>query len=61
MGVAIKTGPVRQTVSKHLGVLIGVGLLEAIPETHTQRYRLRESTATNELFECNSAIDAVEG
>lgn len=55
---ATHAGLVRQTVSKHLGVLIDVGLIEAIPETHPQRYRLRENEVTTELFAFNSAINA---
>lgn len=58
---ATHAGVVRQTVSKHLGVLIGVGLVEEIPETHPQRYRLRESAVTKELFAFNSAINATDG
>lgn len=57
---ATHAGLVRQTVSKHLDILIDVGLLEAIPETHPQRYRLRESAVTKELFAFNSAINAAE-
>ena len=52
-------GVVRQTVSKHLDVLIDVQLVEEIPETHPQRYRILDSPVTKELFGFNSAINAV--
>ncbi|RRJ33533.1 winged helix-turn-helix domain-containing protein [Halocatena pleomorpha] len=55
---ATHAGLVRQTVSKHLDILIDVGLIEVIPETHPQRYRLQESAVTKELFAFNSAINA---
>ena len=51
-------GVVRQTVSKHLEVLLDVNLIEEIPETHPQRYRISDSEVTKELFGFNSAINA---
>lgn len=51
-------GVVRQTVSKHLDVLLEVGLLEEISETYPQRYRINDSQVTKELFGFNSAINA---
>lgn len=53
------SGLVRQTVSKHLGVLVELDVVEEIPDTHPQRYRLVESPVTKELFELNSAINTV--
>lgn len=52
------SGLVRQTVSKHLDVLVEVGILEEIPETYPQRYRITDSEVTRELFELNSALNA---
>ena len=51
-------GVVRQTVSKHLHVLLEVGLIEEVPETYPQRYRINNSPLTEELFGFNSAINA---
>lgn len=55
------TGVVRQTVSKHIDVLADVGLIEAVPETHPQRYHITNSAVTRELFAFNSAINATNG
>lgn len=52
------SGLVRQTVSKHLDVLVEVGILEDISETYPQRYRITDSEVTRELFELNSALNA---
>ena len=52
-------GVVRQTVSKYIGLLIEVGLVEELDDTRPQRYRIRESPATKELFAFNSALNAV--
>jgi DNA-binding transcriptional ArsR family regulator len=52
------TGVVRQTVSKHLDVLLDVRLIEEVPETYPQRYRISNSPVTEELFGFNSAINA---
>lgn len=51
-------GVVRQTVSAHVDTLIDVGLVERIPETTPQRYRLAEGEVTRLLFELNAAINA---
>lgn len=51
-------GVVRQTVSKHIDVLVEVSLIEAVPETHPQRYRITDTVVTRELFAFNSAINA---
>lgn len=53
------SGLVRQTVSKHLDLLLELDLVDEIPETHPQRYRIRDSEVTRTLFELNSAINAV--
>jgi DNA-binding transcriptional ArsR family regulator len=50
-------GVVRQTVSKHCEVLLDVGLIEEVPDTYPQRYRISESPVTKELFAFNSAIN----
>jgi DNA-binding transcriptional ArsR family regulator len=51
-------GVVRQTVSKHLDVLLAVGLIMEVPETYPQRYRINDSLVTEELFAFNSAVNA---
>ncbi|MCH7661667.1 MAG: hypothetical protein IH933_14165, partial [Euryarchaeota archaeon] len=53
------SGLVRQTVSKHLDVLLELELIEEIPDTYPQRYRITDSDVTRELFELNSAINAI--
>jgi response regulator of citrate/malate metabolism len=53
-------GVVRQTVSRYIAVLVDVDLIETVPETYPQRYRLTDSAVTRELFELNSAINAAE-
>lgn len=52
------SGLVRQTVSKHLDMLVEIGILEQIPEAYPQRYRITNSEVTRELFELNSALNA---
>ena len=51
-------GVVRQTVSKHLDVLLDVRVIEEVPETNPQRYRINDSPVTEELFGFNSTINA---
>lgn len=50
-------GVVRQTVSGYIDVLVDVGLIETVPETYPQRYRITDGAVTRELFELNSAIN----
>lgn len=54
-------GVVRQTVSKHIDLLVEVDIVEELPDTYPQRYRIEDSAVTRELFELNSALNAVEG
>lgn len=54
------SGLVRQTVSKHLDLLVELEIIEEVPETYPQRYRIADSEVTRELFELNSAINALE-
>lgn len=51
-------GVVRQTVSRYTDVLVDVDLIERVPDSYPQRYRLTDSAVTKELFELNSAINA---
>jgi DNA-binding transcriptional ArsR family regulator len=53
-------GLVRQTVSKHVDLLVEVGLVERLDETNPQRYRIDDGPATRELFAFNSALNAPE-
>lgn len=52
-------GVTRQTVANYIGLLQGVEIVEPVPNTSPQRYRLAESAVVEELFELNSAINAV--
>lgn len=54
-------GVVRQTVSRYIGIFVDIELVEKIPGTYPQRYRLTDSAVTRELFELNSAINAAGG
>ena len=54
-------GVTRQTVGNYLGLLIEVAVVEEVPGTSPQRYRLAESPVVEELFELNSAINAANG
>jgi len=51
-------GVVRQTVSTHVETLVDVELVEPVPETHPQRYRVDDGDVTRQLFAFNSAINA---
>lgn len=53
-------GLVRQTVSKHIDLLVEVGLVERLEDTNPQRYRIDDGPATRELFAFNSALSAPE-
>lgn len=47
----------RQTVSRHVDVLVEVGLVERLDDTNPQRYRIRDGPTTRELFAFNSALN----
>jgi len=51
-------GVTRQTVSTYVDLLLEVDVLEAVPNTSPQRYRLADSEVVEELFALNSALNA---
>lgn len=56
--LADHAGVSRQTVWNHLDALLDLNVVEPVPETSPQRYRLAESEVVRELFELNSALNA---
>lgn len=52
------SGLTRQTVAKYLDNLQGFDLVEPVPDTSPQRYRLADSDAVEALFAFNGALDA---
>lgn len=56
--LADHAGVTRQTVGSYVGLLLEVDVIEEVPETTPQRYRLAESPVVEELFELNSALNA---
>ena len=57
--LADHAGLTRQTVSTYTDLLLEVEVIEAVPSTSPQRYRLAESAVVEELFALNSALNAV--
>ncbi|QCC51209.1 helix-turn-helix domain-containing protein [Halapricum salinum] len=57
--LADHAGVTRQTVGAYIDVLIETGVLEEVPKTSPQRYRLAESEVVEELFALNSALNAI--
>lgn len=51
-------GVTRQTVGTYIDLLLGVEVVDVVPDTSPQRYRLAESPVVEELFALNSAINA---
>lgn len=58
--LADHAGVTRQTVSTYIELLLEVTILEAVPNTSPQRYRLADSAVVEELFALNSALNTVE-
>lgn len=52
------SGVTRQTVAKYLDHLRAFDLVEAVPDTSPQRYRLADSDAVEALFALNGALNA---
>lgn len=50
-------GVTRQTVSNYIDLLREVAVIEAVPNTSPQRYRLADSAVVEELFALNSALN----
>ena len=53
--LADHAGLTRQTVSTYTDLLLEVDVIETVPSTSPQRYRLAESAVVEELFALNSA------
>lgn len=55
-------GVSRQSVHRHLGMLLDVGIVEPVPETSPQRYRFdTENPVSRALVELDGAMNAVGG
>lgn len=57
--LADHAGVTRQTVGNYIDLLLEVELVEAVPDTTPQRYRVAESEVVRVLFKFNSALNAV--
>jgi len=55
---AAHAGVTRQTVGTYIDRLLEVDIVEEVPNTSPQRYRVAESDVVAELFELNSALNA---
>ncbi|AWB27665.1 helix-turn-helix domain-containing protein [Halococcoides cellulosivorans] len=51
-------GVTRQTVGTYIDLLLDVDIVEEVPQTTPQRYRVTESDVVEALYELNSAINA---
>ena len=58
--LADHAGVTRQTVSKYTDLLLETGILEEVSNSSPRRYRVAKSDVVRELFELNSALNAVE-
>lgn len=56
--LADHAGVTRQTVATHLDLLLETDVVEPVPNTSPQRYRVAESAVVEELFALNSALNA---
>ena len=52
-------GVTRQTVGNYIDLLLETRVVEEVPETTPQRYRVTESDVVRELYELNSALNSV--
>lgn len=50
-------GVTRQTVSNYIELLREMDVVEEVPSTSLQRYRIAESAVVQELHELNSALN----
>lgn len=58
--LADHAGVTRQTVGNYTDLLLEVDIIEAVPNTSPQRYRVADSEVVRELFELNSALNNVD-
>lgn len=56
--LAEHAGITRQTVTNYIDLLLELAIVEEVPNTTPQRYRVAESPVVEELFELNSALNA---
>lgn len=56
--LADHAGVTRQTVATYVDRLVETDVVEPVPNTSPQRYRLADSAVVTELFELNSALNA---
>lgn len=55
-----RAGFTRETVRSYIDRLVELGVVEEVPDTDPQRYRLNEDgRVTQEIFDLNSAVNAV--
>lgn len=52
-------GVTRQTVSNYIDLLVETEVVEEVPGTSPRRYQVANSEVVQELFELNSALNAV--
>lgn len=57
--IAERAGVTRQSVTNHVDVLFELEVIEEVPETSPQRYRVADSDVVRTLFELNSALNSV--
>ena len=57
--LAEHSGVSRQSVTEHVDRLVALDILEEIPDTSPTRYRVTQSEVVQELYELNSALNAV--
>jgi predicted AAA+ superfamily ATPase len=55
--LADHAGVTRQTVGNYTDLLLEVDVIEEVPGTTPQRYRVADSDVVRELFELNSALN----
>lgn len=53
-------GVTRQTVGTYTDLLLELEIIEEVPNTTPRRYRVADSDVVRELFELNSALNAVD-
>jgi Fic family protein len=57
--LADHAGVTRQTVSKYIDLLLETEIIEKIPNSSPRRYQVAKSNVVQELFELNSALNAI--
>ena len=55
--LADHAGITRQTVTNYIDLLLELAIVEEVPNTSPQRYRVAKSPVVQELFELNSALN----